>query len=351
MTVRLTCAPDGLPPTEIRIGRGCLGDALAELATDGRRTLAVIDARLAAAAATAPRLPASWTVLPIDAGEGAKTFAVLEDLLRNCARAGLDRRGRLVVVGGGSLGDVVGLAASLWLRGVEHVQAPTTLLAMVDSAVGGKTALNLVEGKNLVGTVWPARLVVADVDFLASLPDTEFRSGLAEAVKAGIGFCAATFAWLRDESSAILRRDPDALVELLRLAIAAKVRIVEMDPREHGPRRLLNLGHTLGHALEAWSGYAIPHGLAVARGLHFAVSLAVERGLLAAGDAEAMRAVLTTYGFAPTPLPPLDALAPYLRVDKKVDGDRLHFVVPTAIGASDAVPLSVDVIIDHLRRA
>jgi 3-dehydroquinate synthase len=234
------------------------------------------------------------------------------------------------------------LCAALFLRGIECWQVPTTLLAMADSAVGGKTAVDLPEGKNLVGCVHPPALVVVDPSLLSSLPEIEFRSGLAEVLKAAIGLDAVLFGLLEREHPAVAARAGDALERAIHRALAAKVAVVERDLREDGPRRLLNLGHTLGHALEAHAHYARPHGLCVARGLHFAVTVAEALGPLAAADAGRCRALLLAYGHRPEPLPPAAELLPFVRRDKKAAGACVHFVLPTGIGQSAVQALPID---------
>ena len=253
-------------------------------------------------------------------------------------------------MGGGALGDVGGLAASLFLRGIEAWQVPTTLLAMVDSSVGGKTAVNLPEGKNLVGTVHPASRVIVDLDFVASLSGEQFHSGLAEVLKIAIGLDVDLLLLLERERTRVLRREIDVLIEIARRAIAAKIAIVEADPRDHGPRRLLNLGHTLGHALEAHAGFTSPHGHCVARGLHFALELAADLGELSSSDRDRCASLLVAYGHERTPLPPADELTPFLRRDKKMVGDRIHFVMPTAIGRCTTRDLDLTCLARQLRR-
>lgn len=327
--MELRCAPAGLPATRIHLDvtRAEIEAALAEPGTFVLADRVVLDRHALARDEV--------MVLGVRGGEDAKTFATLERVLREMARAGLDRAGAVAAVGGGSIGDLGGLAAALYLRGVRFVQVPTTLLAMIDSSVGGKTAVNLPEGKNLAGAFWPAERVLVHPDFLATIPEEELRSGLGEAIKVGLGLCAELFTFLEEHRKAVMARDPASLREIVRLAVAAKIELVEKDPRETtGERRLLNLGHTLGHALEACSGYAVPHGLAVARGLHFALRLAVRRGAMDDAAAERAHALLTTYGFAETPLPPGSELLPFLARDKKRSAGRIAFVLPTAIGSS-----------------
>jgi 3-dehydroquinate synthase len=333
--ITLHCRPAHEPPSEVVIGPGAVA-ALAE----PLRTRAAFVYRDPAAP-----LPAALAALPQLAhadGESGKTLAGCERLLRAMSAAGLDRGGLLIACGGGVVGDVGGLAAALYLRGIEFWQVPTTLLAMVDSSVGGKTAVNLPEGKNLVGALHPAARVFVDVELLDGLPEREYRSGLAEALKMGIGCDAELFAHLERHADAILARDLAALDPVVVRSIAAKIAVVERDPREQGPRRLLNLGHTLGHALEAHSGFLVPHGHCVARGLHFALGLAAAAGLMPAAQASRAQALLARYGHPRTPLPPVDELLPFLARDKKVIAGAVQFVLPTGIGSAcqQAMPLA-----------
>lgn len=333
--ITLHCRPAGAVASEIRIGCG-LRHGLAAAAGD-RPGFGLIDARIAAAE---PQLwPPPLPRLCVEAGEALKTFAGLERVLRALAQAGLDRSGRLLAIGGGSVGDTGGLAASLYLRGIELWQLPTTLLAMVDSAVGGKTAINLPEGKNLVGSVHPAAQVWIDLELTRTESEPQFRSGLAETVKMAIGCDAGLFALLHERHERVRARDLEVLADVVGAALAAKIAIVEQDLRETGGRRRLNLGHSLAHALEAHSGWTLPHGLAVARGLHFAIAVARRLDAIAAADADACLELLRLHGYEPTTLPPAAALLPFLQRDKKADGAVLHFVVPTGIGSSAVVPL------------
>lgn len=337
--IELRCAPADGRPTLVQIGSGLLGDGVLAAAGrrfPGRRTFVVADrcvASSAGCAGAAAERERTTTIL-VDGGETLKSLAGLEDLLRQLVRAGADRSSVLVAVGGGSVGDAAGLAAALLLRGVELVLAPTTLLAMVDSSVGGKTAINLPEGKNLVGAYWPASEVWIDPDLLTTLPEDEWRSGLGEVLKVAIGLDAKLFEHCEQHADGLLARDLDATTEAIRRSIAAKISVVESDPLESGPRRLLNLGHTLGHALEMASDFSIPHGIAVARGLHHAIDVAAATGTLAAEDARRMRKLLSAFGFEPTPLVGRDALVELVERDKKVVGGQLHAVLPAGIGAS-----------------
>lgn len=336
----LHCATD--PPTTVRIG-DCGEPIAADLAPPA---FGVVDARVRAL--HPELLPAHARVLAVDGGEELKTFAGLEHLLRSMAQAGLDRTARVVAIGGGTVGDAAGLAAALYLRGVELVQVPTTLLAMLDSSIGGKTAINLPEGKNLVGQFWPAARVHVDPRFLGTLPRAEIDAGLGEALKIAIGLDRELFALLEARPGDVRGRAPGVLDEVIERAIAAKIAVVAGDARERGGRRVLNLGHTLGHALEAHARGALPHGLAVARGLLFALRIAERRELLARADAERCRALLAAYGHDEWPLPSAAELAPFLARDKKTEGGDVHMVLPGAIGACRTVRMPLREVLDYL---
>jgi 3-dehydroquinate synthase len=338
--IELRCSPAEGRPTRVRIADGLLlgPNPIATVAGSdaGRRIHALVDRRVAA---LHPGLVAGLDgVLLVDGGEELKSFAGLEAVLRHLAGRGAERRDVLAAVGGGSVGDLGGLAAALHLRGIELRMVPTTLLAMVDSSVGGKTAINLPEGKNLVGAFWPASEVLIDPGTVATLPDAEWRSGLGEVLKVALGLDAALFEFCEREAASLLDRAPRTVARAVELALRAKIRLVEVDPFERGARRLLNLGHTLGHALEAWSGFSIPHGVAVARGLHHAVDLGERFGGLASTEATRARNLLRRFGFEATALPPRGALLGFLGRDKKVEGGLVHAVLPTAIGASATRP-------------
>lgn len=332
----LNCRPAGEPASEIRIGRG-ISSQLIEWAKD-RNVFALVDPAVADSAA----LSQQWRRHTALVGDDQKTLAACEIVLRAMVGAGLDRDGLMIAFGGGAVGDAGGFCASVFMRGIELWQVPTTLLSMVDSSVGGKTAVNLPAGKNLVGTVHPARFVIIDVDFVTSLPETQFLSGLAEAVKMGIGVDRELFELLERERDAVRRREPAVLLEVIERSIAAKIAIVEGDLHETGRRRLLNLGHTLGHALEASMMGRAPHGLCVARGLHFALELARNRGALSASDFDRCFELLNGYGFDRETLPPVGKLMGFMAHDKKVRGDVVQFALPTGIGQSSVEAIELD---------
>lgn len=338
--ITLRCQPANERPSDVRIGAGALAAANA-LAGD-RRVFALVDRAIAATCQAALANPnIAWH--PLLGGEALKTMASAESVLRAMVQANCDRRSVLLAIGGGTIGDLGGFCASLFARGIELWHAPTTMLAMVDSAIGGKTALNLPEGKNLIGTVHPATWVLADPAFVQSEPDSGFRSGLAEAIKIGLGLDAELFGVLERAPEQALRRDPDVVTDIVRRSLAAKIAVVEQDPRETGLRRLLNLGHTLGHALEAQDHGRTPHGICVARGLWFALDVARELGSIQTPDRQRAERLLQRYGFERTPLPPTSSLMPFLARDKKVEGASVHFALPTGIGRSEPrlVPLSL----------
>ncbi|NUQ37915.1 MAG: 3-dehydroquinate synthase [Caldilineales bacterium] len=279
----------------------------------------------ALAALTAAGRPARLITLP--AGERHKHLATIARIYDDLVAAGLDRSGVVLALGGGVVGDMAGFAAATYLRGVAFVQAPTTLLAMVDAAVGGKTGVDLPQGKNLVGAFKQPALVVIDPEALATLPAREFRHGLAEVVKHGLIADPELFGQLAGPG-------PDSLHSLIARALRVKIGVIERDPFEQGERAHLNLGHTFAHAFEQASGYAIPHGEAVAVGVLAAAHLAAARGECPPDLPGQVQAVLE-HLHLPTRCHGLDAPAVLaaMATDKKRQGQRLRFVLPHAIGA------------------
>jgi 3-dehydroquinate synthase len=276
--------------------------------------------------------------------EPAKTLSTAEKLHRSLVRSGIDRHSLLIAVGGGVVGDVAGFVASTCLRGIPLVQIPTTLIAQVDSAVGGKTGVNLPEGKNLVGTFYPARLVLVDPAALKSLPDRQFRGGLAEVIKYGVIADAKLFAYLEKNLPAVLRRDPKALSYIIPRSLEIKAEIVSKDERESGLREILNFGHTFAHALETVTNYRVyQHGEAVAWGMMCAALLGHEIHLTPADEASRVVSLVRRIGH----LPPWPNVAPkklvaLMRSDKKARAGKLRFVLTPRIGQSqshDHVPL------------
>src|SRR5207248_586602 len=241
-----------------------------------------------------------------DDAESAKHLGTVEHMARSLCRAGADRKSLIIAVGGGVVGDVAGFVAASYLRGVALVHIPTTLVAQVDSSIGGKTGVNLPEGKNLVGAFYPPRLVVTDPDLLRSLPPREFRGGLAEVIKHAVIADALMFARLEKDMDKILRRDRDVLGSLVPRNVQIKARVVSRDERESGLREILNFGHTFAHALESVTHYRrYQHGEAVAWGMVAAAFLGHEIGLTPAEDVSRIVSLVCRLG----PLPPWPAVS------------------------------------------
>lgn len=283
------------------------------------------------------QLAGELVVLEVPDGEAAKSLDVARSLWSAMLAAGGRRDSRLVALGGGSVGDVAGFVAATFLRGIDFANLPTTLLAQVDAAIGGKTAIDLPAAKNSVGAFWHPGWVVAEVDLLASLPEWELRAGMAEVVKIAAATDPGLFEFLEREMEAALDGDGARLEELVRAAVAAKIRVVEADPAEDDRRRILNLGHTLAHAIETSLGYrGLRHGEAVAYGLAFALQLAMERG----ADGEfAHRLGRLLVRLDPPPLPSLDAadLVAAIERDKKARRHGMVWVLPMALGRVEMV--------------
>ena len=283
-------------------------------------------------------------------GERHKQLGTVARIFDALIRAGADRATTIVAVGGGVVGDVAGFAAATFLRGVPVVQVPTTLLAQVDSAIGGKVGVNHPLGKNLIGAFHQPLAVVVDPSLLETLPRREFRAGLYEVVKYGMIASRPLFERVTDNLAAIFAKDPALLVGIIGESCRIKAAVVEADERETGPRRALNFGHTIGHALEAITKYKrYRHGEAVAYGMLAAAELAVARGVLDADSRDALRALITKMG----PLPTISDLSASQAVDavsrdKKVVAGRLHFVLATAIGATTT---AADVSVEELSGA
>jgi 3-dehydroquinate synthase len=272
-------------------------------------------------------------LLTVPAGEDAKTLDVYRALLQQLATQEAHRDDVLLALGGGSTGDLTGFVASTYMRGMPFVQVPTTLTAQVDAAIGGKTAVNLPEGKYLVGTFAQPRAVLADLGALDSLADRDFRSGLAEVAKYALTLDTALLHRLERDPSPVLARDPSALEPLVAGCVEAKVRAVVEDERDTGARLVLNYGHTLGHALEGLEAFAgRTHGEAIAIGMAFAARLSEARGLAPAGLAARTARLLASLGLETDgALPPADAILAAFRLDKKYRG-AVRFVLLRDVG-------------------
>ncbi len=337
-TVRIATEPE----YEVGIGRGLLA-AVAASTPGAARSAILTDenvARLHRKSLVGLEDVPAFAIVP---GEDSKRFAILERVLDFMAERGLDRGSCLVLFGGGVVGDLGGLAASLYMRGVDFVQVPTTLLAQVDSSVGGKTAVNLRAGKNLAGTFKQPKLVIADTQTLSTLPEDEYRSGLGEVVKSALIAGEELLALLERERVAILKRDADVLAEVVEVCVRTKAAIVERDPTEKGERKKLNLGHTFAHAIEHVAGYGrVPHGVAVSVGLMLALETSRDAGVLK--DVELpgrVERLITSLGL-PSHLRQLRSggareleartLQAAMRIDKKSRGGEPRFVLIESAG-------------------
>jgi len=336
---------------DIVVGAGAiatLGPALAAAAVT--RTVVVSDAAVAkshAASAVESLVGAGieTTLLVVPAGEGSKSATEATRLWNEFARRAVDRRTHVVAVGGGVVGDLAGFVAATFARGLAVWQVPTTLVAQVDSAIGGKTGINLDAGKNLVGAFWQPRGVVADIDTLATLPAREFTSGLAEVLKYGVILDAEFFAWLETNAAAVRDRDPRALLHVVERSAALKAHVVERDEHEtSGLRAILNYGHTFAHAFETAAGYGtLLHGEAVAIGMAAAARLAADIGRVGADVVTRQDALLRALGLPVTAAdlgwvpPPADDLLAIMGRDKKTVDGRLRFVLPSRIGHVELV--------------
>jgi 3-dehydroquinate synthase len=280
------------------------------------------------------------TVIRVPDGEQNKTLATVEAITEDLVRARADRTALLLSLGGGVIGDIAGFVAAIYLRGVDYVHIPTTLLAQVDSAVGGKTGVNLRSGKNLVGSFHHPKMVLVDPKVLGTLPERELRAGLFEAIKCGVIRDKPLFDFLEKKADDVLSGKPPALTRVIHDCLALKARVVSADEKEHGLRRILNFGHTVGHALEAETSYRyFLHGEAVAWGMRAATRIAEERGMMRGADAARIHALILRYG----PVPPMvqlrpEDLATRLLADKKTRHGVVHFVLPQRIGAVKVVP-------------
>jgi 3-dehydroquinate synthase len=267
-------------------------------------------------------------------GEAYKDWETLNAIFDALLTQRAERKTTLVALGGGVIGDLTGFAAACYQRGVPFIQVPTTLLAQVDSSVGGKTGINHPLGKNMIGAFYQPQLVLADTDTLNTLPDRELSAGLAEVIKYGLIRDAEFFAWLEANMDKLVARDTDALIYAIRRSCEHKAEVVAADEREAGQRALLNLGHTFGHAIEAGMGYGVwLHGEAVAAGTMLAADLSRRMGLISQADVDRMAALFQRAGL-PTVAPDLGEAAymDYMGVDKKVEGGRIRFVLFKRLG-------------------
>ncbi|MEN6439426.1 MAG: 3-dehydroquinate synthase [Syntrophobacter sp.] len=278
--------------------------------------------------------PKDGRVVLFAASEPNKRLSSVELLARRLMNAGATRDSAIVAVGGGVTGDVAGFTASIFMRGIAHFQVPTTLLAQVDSSVGGKTGVDLPEGKNLLGTFHQPRQVWTDSRFLSTLPEVEFRQGMAEVIKSAIIGDEVLWKFVENNADSIRKRDPESLLRIISASCLLKARVVEADEKEAGYRRVLNLGHTVGHALEKLTGYRLKHGDCVAVGMIAAARLSRRLGMMPAADVERLERICSEWGMPagfPAAIEP-EAVIEAIRADKKRIGEKLHFILPVRIG-------------------
>ncbi len=333
-------------PYDIAIGPGLLkeaGERSRLVNSKGTRVLLVSDSNVAplyadkvANSYAAAGYRVTRFVFP--AGEESKRLSTVAALYERLAADGLTRSDLIAALGGGVTGDMAGFAAATWLRGIDFVGLPTSLLAQVDSSVGGKTGVDIPEGKNLVGAFWPPRLVLADTEALSTLPPAVLSDGMAEVIKAACIKDAAFFSWLGERDAL----SPENRPETVARAVDIKRRVVEADEREAGERRLLNFGHTLGHALEAHSQFRLSHGRAVAAGMILVTRAAERKGLTAPGTADKIAFLLRRYGLPDGDETPPAQYLSHAALDKKRTGDTLSLVLLHTIGEGYVHPIPVD---------
>lgn len=345
--LRVTIPDTGFDGYEVVIGTGLLGQIADRVAQVAPAACYAIIADATVAALYGPGVEASFersglraTRFTIPAGESHKTRATWGEVTDAMLAAGLGRDSCVVALGGGVTGDLAGFVAATYMRGVPLVQVPTTLLAMVDASIGGKVGVDTAAGKNLVGAFHQPRAVLADPAVLETLPGHELRSGLAEAVKHAAIADADHLDWIRASASSILACEPGALEALVLRSVAIKAETVSADPLESGRRKILNFGHTIGHAIEALSGYRLPHGFAIAAGMVAEAELGEAVGVTAGGTADRLRAVLSGLGLPVQPPDAIDAAAVLAaaRTDKKNRQGRTRYTLLERIGRAARAP-------------
>lgn len=269
-------------------------------------------------------------------GEEYKSLTYAEKIYEALLKAKLDRKSALIALGGGVIGDITGFAASTYMRGIDFIQVPTTLLAQVDSSVGGKTGVNHPLGKNMIGAFWQPRLVWVDSATLRTLPQREFLSGLGEVIKYGVIWDEEFFVYLETNRDKILQLDPGALTHIIRRSCEIKSEVVSKDERESGLRAVLNYGHTIGHAIETITGYKkYLHGEAVSIGMHLEAKLSHQVGLIDSIDVLRIKDLIDSYKL-PSEMPgeiKINDLMEMMQIDKKTVGGKMHFVLPEKVGS------------------
>ena len=336
---------------DVIIDHGLLGQlgSLVQTVAPSPSVLLVVDQRIAsthggAAMASLARANIEPTVVELAAEESQKTIETVQRLFEAMLAAGMDRSSPVIALGGGIIGDIAGFAAASYMRGVPLIQVPTTLLGMVDAAIGGKTGVNFPLpdgglGKNMIGAFWQPRTVLVDPQVLVTLDVRDFRCGLAECVKAGLIADESLLQFLGSEASGILALDQEILTTLIERCVRIKAEIVQADEREAGRRALLNLGHTFAHAMESIQQLELRHGEAVSIGLVAAATCAVHTDRLSTGQQQQIERMLELFGL-PVRLPePIDEkrLVSAMRYDKKVKQGRIPLVLPAGLGSAELV--------------
>jgi 3-dehydroquinate synthase len=347
---------------EVLIGSGSLahaGESLGNL-LEGRKAFVV----------TVPPVKKRWakvlvqslmaagikpTLLGMPDGERAKRLSTLEKLAEQLVKAGADRGATLIALGGGVVGDITGFLASIYMRGIDVIQIPTTVLAQVDAAIGGKTGVNLVAGKNMLGTFHQPRAVLVDPAVLKTLPAREYRAGLYESLKCGIIGDAGLFQLFEERHKEILARDPVVVEKVIADSVRLKASVVSVDEREGGLRQVLNLGHTIGHALEAETGYKLLlHGEAVGWGLVAATYIALSTGRLDSVTAGRIMNAVLGLGELPRMKVKTANILKRLKFDKKTRQGVVHFILPREIGkveiTSDVPETAVRAAVEEMRK-
>jgi len=340
-TLKVNLDKKTLSSYEIRIGKGILDRVMLLIAKNHKvaRYVIVTDSNVNRLYGQTmqdgmERAGLKASVIEIPAGESSKNISVVMDVAGRLLAQGADRETMLVALGGGVVGDLTGFIASVYMRSVPYIQVPTTLIGQLDSAIGGKTAVDLPQGKNLLGTFYQPCAVFADVNFLDTLPDREFCNGLAEMIKYGIIEDENLFRRLEEDMDSVISRDPALLIKIIETCCRIKKSIVEIDEREHGLRRILNFGHTLGHALEAASEYKLSHGEGVALGMIAAARLSTMMNYLPVEESDRIKSVIAKAGL-PTTIDAAfaaDEVIRRFRADKKKKDDVIHFVLIKKIG-------------------
>jgi 3-dehydroquinate synthase len=273
-------------------------------------------------------------VVLFTASEPNKRLSSVEFLARRLISGGATRDSAIVAVGGGVTGDVAGFTASIYMRGIPHFQIPTTLLAQVDSSIGGKTGVDLPEGKNLLGTFHQPEMVWVDPRFLTTLPEEEFRQGMAEIIKSAMIGDEVLWKFVENNTEAIKKRDTESLLRIISASCILKSNVVQADEKEAGYRRVLNLGHTVGHALEKLTGFSLKHGDCVAAGMIAAATLSHRLGMMPSGDLYRLESLCEAWEM-PVRIPAsigAESIIQAIQADKKRIGEKLHFILPVRIG-------------------